>query len=368
MSPVTSWRESPRRYAPVTSRPSLGAWHGSAFARLDPCGSPRQLAAGGQPVQLLCDGLRTNGPVLALEPARNAETPMPAGTRDRVDRLLGSRVTGARAVPGGYTPALRWIAQLADGRSVFVKHAVAEPVVPRLRREHFVYRHIRGAWCPKLLGFDDGEDPMLVIEDLSACAWPPPWDADRVEAVRAALRAVGTHPPPPGLATAASRGIAEDGWEEVARDPEPFLGLGLCSRGWLSDALPTLLDAADRRLLEGRALCHLDVRSDNLCSRANGEAVLVDWDCAAIGNPEFDLAFWLPSLHLEGGPPHKPWRNAPRASSPSWPGSLPPKPDSLTSHTRRECEAIQLAQLKVALPWVASVLGLRPPDPQAHAH
>ena len=76
-------------------------------------------------------------------------------------------------------------------------------------------------------------------------------------------------------------GIAEDGWEEVARDPEAFLGLGLCSRGWLSGALPTLLDAADRRLVDGRALCHLDVRSDNLCFRANGEAVLVDWDCAS---------------------------------------------------------------------------------------
>jgi hypothetical protein len=294
---------------------------------------------------------------------------MPARARDRMKRLLGSRVTGARAVLGGYTPALRWIAQLADGRSVFVKYAVAEPVVPRLRREHFVYQHIDGAaWCPKLLGFDDGEEPMLVIEDLSAWAWPPPWDADRVESVRAALGAIGTHPPPPGLAPATSLGIAADGWEEVARDPEPFLGLGLCSRGWLSDALPTLLDAADPRLLEGRALCHLDVRSDNLCFRANGDAVLVDWDCAAIGNPEFDLAFWLPSLHLEGGPP-------PQAVAQCTPGivavvagffaseaGLPDLP-----HAPR-VRGIQLAQLKVALPWVASVLGLRPPDTQPHAH
>ena len=292
---------------------------------------------------------------------------MPAATRDRVQRLLGSRVTGTKGVPGGYTPALRWVAQLADGRSVFVKHAVAEPVVPRLRREHFVYRHIDGGWCPKLLGFDDGDQPMLIIEDLSACVWPPPWDADRVEAVRAALRAIGTHPPPPGLASAISRGVAEDGWEEVARDPEPFLGLGLCSRGWLDETLPTLVAAADPRLLEGRALCHLDVRSDNLCFRANGEAVLVDWDCAAIGNPEFDLAFWLPSLHLEGGPP-------PQAVAQCTPGIVAIVAGFFAceaglpeiAHAPR-VRGIQLAQLKVALPWVASVLGLGPPDPQAHA-
>jgi hypothetical protein len=54
--------------------------------------------------------------------------------------------------------------------------------------------------------------------------------------------------------------------------------------------------------VEGDSLCHLDVRSHNLCFRADGGAVLVDWDCAGIGNPEFDLAFWLPSLHLEGDP------------------------------------------------------------------
>ena len=46
---------------------------------------------------------------------------------------------------------------------------------------------------------------------------------------------------------------------------------------------------------------HCDVRSDNLCLR-DQRAVLLDWNHARIGNPAFDVAFWLPSLTLEGGP------------------------------------------------------------------
>src|SRR5260370_35916769 len=31
--------------------------------------------------------------------------------------------------------------------------------------------------------------------------------------------------------------------------------------------------------------------------------MIVDWNHAHIGNSRFDVAFWLPSLALEGGPP-----------------------------------------------------------------
>src|SRR5579864_3610980 len=113
-------------------------------------------------------------------------------SRERVHRLLGSPVVEAHGIGGGYTPALRWLVALADGRRVFVKEAVQEPVVPRLRREHYVYRHIDGNWCPQMLGFDDGEHPLLILEDLSGCQWPPPWNAQRVQAVRAALREIAS--------------------------------------------------------------------------------------------------------------------------------------------------------------------------------
>jgi hypothetical protein len=170
------------------------------------------------------------------------------------------------------------------------------------------------------------------------------------------------HSPPPGLQAASSLGFAEQGWAEVARDPEPFLGLGLCSRRWLEDALPVLLDAADHQLLEGDALCHLDVRSDNLCFREAGEAVLIDWDCAGIGNPEFDLAFWLPSLQLEGGPP-------PSAVADCTPGVIAIVAGFFASQAglpnislAPRVRDIQIKQLKVALPWAAGSLGLVGPS------
>jgi hypothetical protein len=309
---------------------------------------------------------------MELEPRTDqqevTETTMSRRSCERVQRLLGSPVIGTRRVRGGYTPARRWVVALADGRRVFVKEAVDEAVVPRLRREHSVYEHLHGSWRPELLGFEDGERPLLILEDLSSCAWPPPWNAERIKAVRAALVEVAVHAPPPGLAPVSTLGFTDDGgWPEVARDPEPFLNLGLCSRSWLADAFPALLDAADPRLLEGDALCHLDVRSDNLCFREDGQAILIDWDCAGIGNPEFDLAFWLPSLHLEGGPP-------PQAVAECTPGIVAIVAGFFASQAglpnipfAPRVRDIQLKQLKVALPWVAHVLRLPPPDRQPHA-
>jgi hypothetical protein len=82
----------------------------------------------------------------------------------------------------------------------------------------------------------------------------------------------------------------------------------------------------------------------------------------AVGNPQIDVVFWLPSLEAEGGP-------APETVLPNADPSLvstcaaffcaraarPPIP---TAPTVRE---VQLIQAKTALPWAARALGLPPP-------
>jgi aminoglycoside phosphotransferase (APT) family kinase protein len=68
--------------------------------------------------------------------------------------------------------------------------------------------------------------------------------------------------------------------------------------------LPTLLETGRTCALAGGSFVHLDVRSDNLCLR-DGQAVLVDWNLAHVGNPLLDIVVWLPSLKLEDGP--DPW-------------------------------------------------------------
>jgi aminoglycoside phosphotransferase (APT) family kinase protein len=180
--------------------------------------------------------------------------------------------------------------------------------------------------------------------------------------VLTALDELHARAPPAGLPTLQSLRERIDGWPLVAGDPAPFLSTGLCSRDWLDEALPALLRAAAECDLGGGALLHFDVRSDNLCFRA-GRAILVDWNLAAVGNPLLDAVFWLPSLHLEGGP--QPWELVPDsegfaalvAGFFASRAGLPPPP---TAPTVRD---FQRRQAAVALPWAARELGLPP-----HSH
>lgn len=214
---------------------------------------------------------------------------------------------------------------------------------------------------PVFLGADVRDPPILVIEDLSDCFSAPPWTDARVAAVLALLEQLRSTAPPPELGSAERyRAMWAGAWEEVAADPEPFLGLGLCSRRWLWEALPALSAAAKAAPLGGDVLVHIDIRSDNLAF-VDGAAKLVDWNWAAAGHRNLDLACWLPSLHAESGPPPEsllPEGGAELAAllAGVWAAraGLPPPPTA--PHVR----AGQIAQLRVALPWAARELQLDP--------
>jgi hypothetical protein len=282
---------------------------------------------------------------------------------DDARAVLASRL-GARPLAQlagrGYTLMERWLVELPDGTRAFAKLAVDEPTAGFLRDEYRVYACLEGDYLPRLLGWDDdGELPVLVLEDLSGAHWPPPWRSGEVELVRRALDELHGTPPPEGLPPLTPDELHT--WREVESDPAPFLSLGLCSAEWLDAALPELLDASKRCDVGGEAFLHLDVRSDNICI-ANGRAVLVDWNCASVGNPLVDLAFWLPSLYMEGGP--APTEMLPDAGDLTAIVSgffapisgLPPPAGAPT------VRPLQLAQLEVALPWAVEALGLPPLD------
>ena len=84
--------------------------------------------------------------------------------------------------------------------------------------------------------------------------------------------------------------------------------------------------------------------------------MLFDWSHARIGNPAFDVAFWLPSLALEGGP--APETFGVDELAPFVAGffaalaGLPPPAGA------PRVRAFQIAQLEVALPWACATLGL----------
>ena len=89
-------------------------------------------------------------------------------------------------------------------------------------------------------------------------------------------------------------------WERVATDPEPFLGLGLCSREWFTHSIDVLLEAESRVVVEGESLVHNDVYSANVAF-GKGGAMLVDWGAAVRASRWIDVAFAILSLRVEGG-------------------------------------------------------------------
>jgi hypothetical protein len=277
----------------------------------------------------------------------------------RVAAAVGRPLQALRPVETrGYAKAFHAIAEFEDGTTAFVKAGAEEVTSEFLRAEIRFYESVRAPFMPELLGFDDGDPPLIVIEDLSGARWPPPWNGAAIAAVRETLAAVAATPPPSWVPPiTGERDWLLGGWADVEKEPEPFLGLGLGSRTWLEDALPALRAAAERAPIEGDALLHLDVRSDNLCLTARG-AVLVDWNLVHTGNPALDVAAWLPSLNLEGGPvPEEVLPGAGHFAAAlagyflSRAGLAPPP-------TAPRVREIQRAQGEVALAWADRELGL----------
>lgn len=186
-----------------------------------------------------------------------------------MERALGWRPTWFRlatADRGASETAARWVVAdrevaVRGRRSAFVKIGATDLTAEWTRTEHRNYRALAGWFLPEVLGFDDdGERPALALEDLSGAAWPPPRTPDRVALVLAGLVAIrGTRPANP-FQRHSSDPVAD--WASVAADAEPFLALGLCSRAWLTAALPVLIAWAGAAPLDGDALVHLDIRSD----------------------------------------------------------------------------------------------------------
>jgi hypothetical protein len=272
----------------------------------------------------------------------------------RAERILGVEASSwERVARRGYSLNEHWLVELTDGERAFLKVGHIDPSPGWVRDEFKVYGLVEGDFMPELLGFEDGEAPLLVLEYIVGAWWPPPWHDEDVAAVQASLEEIAAVKPDDGLPRLVDN--AWPGWPDVARDPEPFLALGLVSREWLDRALPALVDAAAATQLDGDSLLHCDVRSDNLCIR-HGRAVLVDWNHARIGNPAFDLAFWLPSLKLEEGPPPESFgvdELAPFVAG--FFAALAGLPKPAGAPAVRE---FQRRQLEVALPWACTALGL----------
>ena len=277
--------------------------------------------------------------------------------RARIERWAGEPIAAVAAASHGYTPAARFLVTFASAKTAFVKIGTTPFTADALRLEASVYRTMSAPFMPECLGFEDhASEPLLVLEDLRAAHWPPPWNEALVAEVQRTLAAVHSSRAPLRRFTDVHSWLL-DGWMEVQNDRAPFLSLGLASREWLERALPVLASASAALRRDGDEVIHLDVRSDNLC-RASRGVVFIDWNFACLGNGELDTGFLLPSLESEGGP-------RPEAMLPKSPevaafvsgffaarAGLPPIPDA------PRVRIVQLAQLGPALRWAVRALGL----------
>jgi len=278
-----------------------------------------------------------------------------------VAHAAGSEVRDVEPLAGGgFTlNTLRWRVELADGTSAFVKLALDELAAGWLRDELRVYSAIDAPFMPRLRGWSGSPGrTLLVLEDLTGAHWPPPWRPGDFEAARAALDRIHRTRPPAGLPALGHADLS--GWEEVAADPEPMLARGLCTSAWLEAALPVLREVAAASPLVGDELLHGDFRSDNLCV-AGDQVVAVDWNHACVGNPLVDLAGWLPSLSIEGGP--EPWAVLPDSQGlaallAGYFGARAGRPPPMTAAPR--VREFQRAQAEVCLDWAARELFLPP--------
>jgi hypothetical protein len=277
---------------------------------------------------------------------------------------MGTTPTGwTRIHGGGYTPAERWVVRLADGRSAFAMVGVTESTAVWLRAEYRVYAQLKREFLARLLGWDDdGDQPILLLEDLSEGHWPPPWTESQVRRVLGALEEVRSTRPPAGIPAVEDWRKTLTCWVHIAEDPGTFVALGFCSTAWLDRALAPLLEAEARAVLMGSELLQFDVRSDNICF-AGDRTLLVDWNLAAVGNPALDVVSWMPSLMFEWGPqaerfaPNEPELAALVTGYFGHNARLPGIPDA------PRVRQVQREQLSTGLPWVARLLELPAPIP-----
>ncbi|HEY1014029.1 MAG TPA: phosphotransferase [Herpetosiphonaceae bacterium] len=280
----------------------------------------------------------------------------------RVETLLGWSPESWRPVQGGYTPSARYA--VANGaRSGFVKISTTPMTAWQINREIVAYEGIAGRFVPRVLGADPDPDvPILIIEDLSAATWPPPWTDALVAEVIETIAEM--HATPSTLRHGGLLEGREAGWPTVAANPAPFLSLGLVSANWLDRALPALIAAETSAVLAGNALTHLDLRSDNLCLTADG-VKFIDWAEACRSAADVDFAFFLPSLAYENGPlperllPGRPDLAALVSGFFAARAGLAPIP--MSPFVRR----VQHEQLSTALPWAIRALGLGKPGTPA---
>lgn len=234
------------------------------------------------------------GETVAPDPRRLTGIPFPyerapEAVHAWVTRVLGAPVVEVRPRSGGMSPAVAASLRTSDGRTAFVK-AVGPEINPdtptHFRHEVAVLRGLpRAPYRAELLDtFDDGDWVGLLLEDIEGehPDWSAPADVAAVLATVQAQTAELT-PPPLGVPDL-SNSIALSKYVEAMVGATDAERAGLPA--WAEKLLRELTSMTEATLAHqvDEALCHWDIRYDNILIRSSDrQPVLLDWGMARLG-------------------------------------------------------------------------------------
>ncbi|GHO69158.1 hypothetical protein KSC_080500 [Ktedonobacter sp. SOSP1-52] len=244
---------------------------------------------------------------------------VPKAVRQQVDSALGSPVTRATRVWGGYGPTPTYRLVLEDGRRAFLKGTYQESntfMKNALRSEERVYQDLAPVlhrWMPRLYAAIHYADwHVLILEDLGPQSVPP-WTPGKARAITQALAdyhkaLLGTQPPT--WLSQPQEDLAQENWTQAAQESQDFQTIAAFAGAeasqalaWLQKISPTIETALKQPALTEApyAILHGDLRSDNL--RFNqGRLYLFDWPSIQLGRPEWDIVAFAQSVAVENGP------------------------------------------------------------------
>jgi aminoglycoside phosphotransferase (APT) family kinase protein len=301
---------------------------------------------------------------------------LPEHLRGVIEDRLGSRVVSARSQSSGFSPGVASRLTTDSGQRVFVKAVNAEPNAqsPEFhRREARIVPALPAdSPVPRLLwSHDEGDDGwvVLVFEDVEGREPSIPWRSEELNRVMNAIVRLSDALTPSPLdeefaSTTTNWGIFRIGWWQRIEYEEP-VGLDDWSRRNLASLIA--LEAGASQAVAGNTLLHLDLRADNLLV-TDERVLVVDWPHARIGAPWLDIAFFVPSVRMQGGPPpHEVFARHPAARDADPDAvnaalaaiagcftrqSLQPSPPGLPT-----LRPFQAAQGSVARQWLAERMG-----------
>lgn len=253
----------------------------------------------------------------SFPPARGQRLPwhaLPGSLRQAVETQFGARISRVVTQSEGFSPAVAARITLDGGTRLFLKAAGPRPnpEAPLIyRMEIGIAAQLPpGAPAPRLLWtHDDGEWVALVFEDVVGATPALPWvrpELDRV--IDAVVELARTMTPSPVRAPSISSRLATQfaGWRAVMAEGDEALSRISRVDAWAGRNAEqlALLEESWVRLAVGDSLIHGDIRADNVLVTKD-RVIFVDWPWASVGPEWIDLAFFLPSVAMQGGP--EPW-------------------------------------------------------------